>query len=100
MVTTPIQDALDGIVVAEMRLKNAIADAREQGQSWAEIGTALGVTRQAAQQRWGEDVARALRMREAVRRDPGYLHRTSEERLALRKQWEAEGNPLVAEAGQ
>jgi hypothetical protein len=31
----------------------AITGLRTQGYSWAEIGSRLGVTRQAAQQRWG-----------------------------------------------
>jgi hypothetical protein len=38
-------------------LDNAIAEAvnglRSRGYSWAEIGSRLGITRQAAQQRWG-----------------------------------------------
>jgi hypothetical protein len=32
---------------------DAVTGLREQGYSWAEIGSRLGVTRQAAQQRWG-----------------------------------------------
>ena len=32
---------------------NAVTGLREFGYSWAEIGSRLGVTRQAAQQRWG-----------------------------------------------
>ena len=32
---------------------NAVTGLRGYGYSWAEIGTRLGVTRQAAQQRWG-----------------------------------------------
>jgi len=31
----------------------AVAGLRSFGYSWAEIGTRLGITRQAAQQRWG-----------------------------------------------
>ena len=31
----------------------AVAGLRARGYSWAEIGTRLGITRQAAQQRWG-----------------------------------------------
>jgi hypothetical protein len=34
--------------------KWAIAELREAGDSWAQIGDALGVTRQAAQMRWGK----------------------------------------------
>lgn len=32
---------------------NAVAGLRDFGYSWADIGIRLGVTRQAAQQRWG-----------------------------------------------
>jgi hypothetical protein len=33
--------------------RNAVTGLRESGYSWAEIGSRLHVTRQAAQQRWG-----------------------------------------------
>lgn len=33
----------------------AVAGLRAHGYSWAEIGARIGVTRQAAQQRWGAD---------------------------------------------
>ena len=32
---------------------HAVAGLRAYGYSWAEIGSRLGITRQAAQQRWG-----------------------------------------------
>ena len=34
--------------------RQAITGLREFGYSWAEIGARLGITRQAAQQRWGQ----------------------------------------------
>jgi hypothetical protein len=34
-------------------MRDAITGLRDFGYSWAEIGARLGVTRQAAQQRWG-----------------------------------------------
>jgi hypothetical protein len=37
-----------------------VAEARARGVSWATIGAALGVTKQAAQQRFGPYVAEAL----------------------------------------
>ena len=37
-----------------------VGEARSRGLSWAAIGTALGVSRQAAQQRFGPWVAEAL----------------------------------------
>jgi hypothetical protein len=36
-------------------IKEAIIGLRNRGYSWADIGRQLGVTRQAAQQRWGGD---------------------------------------------
>ncbi len=34
-------------------IRQAVKGLREFGYSWAEIGSRLGITRQAAQQRWG-----------------------------------------------
>ena len=39
----------------ESALRTAVADARADGASWGQIGTGLGVTRQAAQQRYGQE---------------------------------------------
>jgi len=38
----------------EDAIRQAVTGLRDFGYSWAEIGTRLGVTRQAAQQRWGD----------------------------------------------
>jgi hypothetical protein len=38
---------------ADNAMRQAVAGLRKAGYSWADIGTRLGVTRQAAQQRWG-----------------------------------------------
>lgn len=37
-------------------LQEAVAEARADGYSWADIGSALGMTRQAAQQRYQRQV--------------------------------------------
>ena len=37
-------------------ITEAVKGLRTSGYSWAEIGTRLGITRQAAQQRWGRPV--------------------------------------------
>lgn len=42
------------LTVAELNLRRQVQVARREGHSWAAIGYALGVTRQAAQQRFGE----------------------------------------------
>ena len=51
-------DALEGMAALSADLDTAIAHAvtalrTQHGYSWADIGTRLGITRQAAQQRWG-----------------------------------------------
>jgi hypothetical protein len=38
----------------EHAIRQAVTGLRDTGHSWAEIGLRLGVTRQAAQQRWGD----------------------------------------------
>lgn len=47
--------ALGNLDAAESRMRHSVARAREEGATWAEVGEALGVTRQAAQQRFGGD---------------------------------------------
>jgi hypothetical protein len=50
-------DALADMAVLSARLDAAIREAvsglRARGYSWADVGLQFGVTRQAAQQRWG-----------------------------------------------
>ena len=41
------------LAVAELTLRRQVDAARKNGHSWAGIGYALGVSRQAAQQRFG-----------------------------------------------
>ena len=38
----------------DMAIGKAVTGLRVSGYSWAEIGSRLGITRQAAQQRWGQ----------------------------------------------
>ena len=38
----------------EAAIRHAVTGLRDHGYSWADIGLRLGVTRQAAQQRWGD----------------------------------------------
>ena len=51
-------DALGDITIlaadVEDAIRLAVTGLRDYGYSWAEIGARLGVTRQAAQQRWGD----------------------------------------------
>lgn len=43
------------VAEAEQELREAVRAARAAGDSWAVIGAALDITRQAAQQRFGRD---------------------------------------------
>jgi hypothetical protein len=45
-------DAAQAVTRAERQLADAVRAARVAGASWAQIGDAVGLTRQAAQQRW------------------------------------------------
>jgi hypothetical protein len=57
-------DQLRGLRAADRQLdvwqRQTIARAREQGASWAEIGAALGVTKQAAWALYNQDVRATL----------------------------------------
>lgn len=43
----------------ESDLKEAVLDARRSGRSWSEIGAMLGVSKQAAQRKYGRAVSAA-----------------------------------------
>lgn len=45
--------AQENLTAAEQKLRDAVRAARDAGDSWTIIGAALGITRQAAQQRFG-----------------------------------------------
>lgn len=47
-----IQEARGRMIDAEMQLRSLIRQAQDDGRTWEEIGTALGVSRQAAWERW------------------------------------------------
>lgn len=55
---------------AELNLDHAVAAARKVGSSWAEIGDAVGISRQSAHERWR-------------RIDPGEQPQSGESRRAL-----------------
>jgi hypothetical protein len=48
-----LYDAASLSAQLDTTIKEAVIGLRERGYSWADIGLQLGVTRQAAQQRWG-----------------------------------------------
>lgn len=51
-----IATASDAIQAGEAELREAVALARAHGRSWNQIGIALGVSRQAARQRFAERI--------------------------------------------
>jgi hypothetical protein len=48
-----LEDMRDLAAEIDTAMGQAVTGLRAKGYSWAEIGTRLGITRQAAQQRWG-----------------------------------------------
>lgn len=61
--TTPAEDTSDlreiGLALGEMvalqkRLDDAVVAARRNGRSWGEIGLVLGISKQAARERYGK----------------------------------------------
>lgn len=60
--TTPQQEldnvarALGQLQAAQEKLRNRVRQAIAAGASWADVGDALGVSRQAAWERFGKDV--------------------------------------------
>ncbi len=46
--------ALGGVAEAERELADAVAAARANGRSWGEIALVLGVSKQAARERYGQ----------------------------------------------
>lgn len=53
-----IVQAKNRVEAAELELRDAVAAAREAGDSWVIIGAAMGTTRQGAYQRFGKTEAR------------------------------------------
>lgn len=52
-----IAEAADAVAADDARLAAAIEHARAHGRSWTRIAVALGVSRQAARQRFGRKTA-------------------------------------------
>jgi len=51
--------ALRGLADEQREVDEAVAAARENGRSWGEIGLVLGISRQAARERYGQPAARS-----------------------------------------
>jgi hypothetical protein len=52
-----LAEAVDSVRTGEARVRELVARARANGRSWGEIGIALGVSRQAARERFAEKVS-------------------------------------------
>jgi tRNA A37 N6-isopentenylltransferase MiaA len=53
-----IGTALEDVETTERELAEAVAAARKAGRSWSVIGMVLGISKQAAQQRFGQRSSR------------------------------------------
>lgn len=51
-----LAEAVDSVRAGEARVRELVARARADGRSWGEIGIALGVSRQAARERFAEKI--------------------------------------------
>jgi hypothetical protein len=51
-----IAEAVDSVGSGAARVRELVALARNNGRSWGEIGIALGISREAARERFGEKV--------------------------------------------
>jgi hypothetical protein len=49
-----IAEESDAVRAGEVRIRELVQAARERGRSWGQIGIALGVSRQATRERFGE----------------------------------------------
>lgn len=53
-----IGEALHAVAASDLNLADQVAKARANGRTWTQIAAVLGVTRQAARERFGEAVRR------------------------------------------
>jgi hypothetical protein len=51
-----LAEAVDAVRAGEARVLELVARARANGRSWGEVGIALGVSRQAARERFAEKI--------------------------------------------
>ena len=52
-----LAETVDSVRAGEARVRELVARARANGRSWGEIGIALGVSRQAARERFAERIS-------------------------------------------
>lgn len=54
--TAQLREDARAAAALDLRIRSQVMGLRSRGVSWSKIGECLGVTRQAAQQRYGRDV--------------------------------------------
>jgi hypothetical protein len=90
--------AADAVEAAKAALEAAIANARARDRSWNQIALSLGVSRQAARQRFGgSDRAEALAHAEKVRRARAAGARSAKTQAAVSRRYEKVGDDSVLE---
>ena len=53
-----IGEALHAVAASDLQLAEQVANARANGRTWTQIGAVLGVSKQAARERFGEPARR------------------------------------------
>jgi len=90
--------AADAVEAAKTALDAAVANARARGRSWNQIALSLGVSRQAARQRFGDsDRAEALERPEKVRRAGAAGAHSAKTHAGVTRRYEKLGDDDVLE---
>ncbi len=90
--------ATDAVEAAKVSLEAAVANARVRDRSWNQIAMSLGVSRQAARQRFGDSVrVEALAHAEKVRRARTSSARSAKTPAAVTRRYKKSGDDDVRE---
>lgn len=81
-----IGTALNEIAASEQRLAEAVVAARANGRSWAAIGLVLGVSKQAAQERFQKAVRSEAARRASASKGPEGRRRAAQKAAERRRQ--------------
>lgn len=84
-----IAEAVDSVRTAEARVRELVATARADKRSWGEIGVALGVSRQAARERFGDNARQRPRRHAATGPAAREQFREAKERTVARQRAKA-----------
>lgn len=53
-----VGEAMRAVAASDLELANRVAEARAKGRTWTQIAAVLGVSKQAARERFGESIRR------------------------------------------